>query len=47
MDMDILTTEFHKCDVFEQLTDYSKQQLEMFQLMQRAMERFVRGVGVV
>ena len=41
MDMSVLSTEFHKCEIFELLTEYSKQQLEMFILLQRAMERWV------
>lgn len=39
MDMSILTTEFHKSEIFGQLSGYSTQQLEMFVLLQRAMER--------
>lgn len=39
MDVTILSTDFHKCDTMMQLSGYGAQQLEMFVLMQRAMER--------
>jgi hypothetical protein len=41
MDMSVLSTEFHKSEIFSQLSGYSAQQLEMFVLMQHAMERYV------
>ena len=46
MDMAILSTDFHKCDTMMQLSGYSPQQLEMFVLMQRAMERCVLYVCI-
>jgi len=39
MDMSVLSTDFAKSEIFAQLSGYTTQQLEMFVLMQRAMER--------
>lgn len=39
MDMAVLSTEFNKSEIFGQLSGYSAQQLEMFVLLQRALER--------
>lgn len=47
MDMSVLSTEFHKSPIFAELTGYSSQQLEMFVLMQRAMERWVYVVNLI
>lgn len=47
MDMSVLSTEFSHSEIFAQLTGYSTQQLEMFVLLQRAMERCVTDCETV